>query len=237
MAKMKIKTDRSIVMMAGPERNLIEKELSPETIMVEWGSGGSTLYFSTFVKQLCSFEHNPKWYQDIKDNIENQGVHNVEYHYAPSDHWFTKPPGHRQEGYRGTPIKYFETYVNAIERYERGTFDVALIDGRCRMYCAVKLLPYLKDNGFLYIHDFWNRRQYHEVFKFYDEVESKKRKDGCPQTIIKLKKKDKKDMPDPSFYDCVKTTEEITEILKRDPNNFEWIGGLKKKSKKKKKKK
>ena len=29
-------------------------------------------------------------------------------------------------------------------------------------------------------------------------------------------------MPDPSFYDNIKTIEEIAEALDRDPDNFEW---------------
>lgn len=219
------KRNCQIVMMHKDERKLIEHALKPEHTMVEWGSGGSTLYFSTKVKKIVSFEHNELWYTKINNFMEDRhnNIDNVEYHHVSSDFEFKKPKGCKQDTvmqYRGTPIKYFKAYVNAIERYEKSMFDIALIDGRCRVYCAVKLLPYLKNDGFLYIHDFFSRKQYHAAYQFYDEVDSSKR--GA-QTIVKLKKKSKKDLTDPSFYDTIKTTEQITEALGRDPEMNEWI--------------
>ena len=50
---------------------MIEKYLSPETIMLEYGSGGSTLYFSKFVKEYYSIEHDKKWYDEIKIKISD----------------------------------------------------------------------------------------------------------------------------------------------------------------------
>ena len=69
------------------------------------------------------------------------------------------------------------------------------------------------------MHDFFGRRQYHDVFDFYDLVSAVK---YTPQTMVKLKKKTKQDMLDYSFNKNVKTIEEIAEILDRDPDNFEW---------------
>ncbi len=48
------------------EVELIEKYLNKDTIMLEWGSGGSTLYFSKKVKTLYSIEHDKTYYNKIK---------------------------------------------------------------------------------------------------------------------------------------------------------------------------
>ena len=209
----------AIVMMHPDERSLLETELSKDKTMLEWGSGGSTLYFSNFVKEICSFEHTTEWYEKVSQQIKEHDIKNIDYNHVPSDLEFKKPQGHRRSDYKGTPAKYFRTYIDAVEKYGKSKFDVILVDGRARLYCAIKALPYLKDGGCLYMHDFFGRRQYHDVFDFYDTVSAVK---YTPQTMVKLKKKPREGMPDPSFYDNIKTVEEIAEILERDPNNFEW---------------
>ena len=47
------------------EKQLILDCLNPDTIMLEWGSGGSTIEFSSVVKKYYSIEHNAEWYDNI----------------------------------------------------------------------------------------------------------------------------------------------------------------------------
>lgn len=210
------------------EIHLIGFELSPAVTMLEWGSGGSTLFFSNFVKEIHSFEHSIKWYEKISKQIDQHNIKNINYNYIPSDFEYKGPPPGRTKFPlgdkfrripRGAPIKYFKTYVNAVERFDKSKFDVVLVDGRCRLYCAVKALPYLKDGGCVYIHDFFHRKKYHDVLEYYDIVDAVKH---TTQTIVKLTKKSREKLPCPSFYDNIKTVDEIAQALRRDPNNFEW---------------
>ena len=46
-------------MMSPKEIAFIEKYLTKDKVMLEWGAGGSTLYFSQLVKEYYSIEHNP----------------------------------------------------------------------------------------------------------------------------------------------------------------------------------
>ena len=59
------------VWMSQKEIKMIEKYLTPETIMLEYGSGGSTIHFSKFVKEYYSLEHNKEWYNKVKIKISN----------------------------------------------------------------------------------------------------------------------------------------------------------------------
>jgi len=53
-------------MMDPAEIDAIMATLKPDTVMLEWGSGGSTLHWSKHVKKLHSIEHIAIW----RDQVE-----------------------------------------------------------------------------------------------------------------------------------------------------------------------
>ena len=80
-----------------------------------------------------------------------------------------------------------DIYVNSLSRSFNETgvrmFDVALVDGRFRVQCAIKLLPYLHDDSVLLMHDFWVRiKSYGAVLEYYDVI-------GYARSVVALKKK------------------------------------------------
>jgi hypothetical protein len=79
-----------------------------DKIMLEWGAGNSSLFFSKKVKKLYSIEHNKEWYEQVENNkIDNQILV-----YADSD--YAKKP------------KDFNIF-----------FDIILIDGIKREDCSI----------------------------------------------------------------------------------------------------
>ena len=54
-------------LMEPEEIALIEKYLTPKSVMLEWGSGGSTSYFGAQVAALYSIEHDPEWYDIVTE--------------------------------------------------------------------------------------------------------------------------------------------------------------------------
>tara|TARA_R110002020_G_scaffold78557_5_gene197484 strand:- start:1864 stop:2508 length:645 start_codon:yes stop_codon:yes gene_type:complete len=171
------------------EYNFIQSFLNKESAMLEWGSGGSTLYFSKFVDEYYSLEHNRQWYNKIRKMLEEEAISNVNYIFISSDppNW-DRPINWRSVLNYSTPTKYFKNYIDCIERFDR-RFDYILIDGRCRSQCALKSLFYLKDDGVLFFHDFYPRKKYgyHNVLEFFDEIDGIKH---TSQTVIALKKKE-----------------------------------------------
>ena len=206
------------VMMDPLEVELINESLDLDKIMLEWGSGNSTLYFSNFVSELHTVEHSREWYELTSRRIKRCNINNVIYNYVPSDVQNIPKQNKKEPGYEGMPPEYFRTYIDTIEKYDKSTFAAILVDGRCRLYCAIKALPYLKEGGCLYIHDFFHRKYYHKVFGFYNIVDAVP---STTQTIVKLEKLPRQEMPDPSFYDDIKTVDEIIEILPSISPNFE----------------
>ena len=149
------------------EIRLIDSYLNPGMTMMEWGSGGSTLYFSKKVKNYISVENNYQWYTDIKQQVPD----NVELHYIQ-----TLP---RPEIYNQSEYVHYKEYVDVVDRLNT-IFDVVLIDGRARRICALKILPYLKSDSIVIIHDWCMRKPYYCVLDYYDLIE---KIEDTPQTI------------------------------------------------------
>lgn len=151
---------------------LIEEYLTPSTIMLEWGSGGSTMHFSKLVKDYYSIEHDDKWY--FKVLIDKPD--NVKYYYQPPNILV-----HPNESSHQSHKDYIERAGKLNTQ-----FDVVLIDGRARLACAIYIKKYLHKNSIVFIHDFWKRQRtrYRPVLDHYTEIESIK---DTVQTIIVLK--------------------------------------------------
>ena len=165
--------------MSNAEINLIESFLSDSDVMLEWGSGGSTVLFPRKVKRYYSIEHVRDWYNSVNTEIINRGL-------SDKVHNFLVEP----DLPRTIPTKYdeFKTYIEYVDGLST-TFDKVLIDGRARVQCAERVLPHLSKNAIVFIHDFWQRPQYHSILNLYDEVMSIKNGQSIvaltPKKIIK----------------------------------------------------
>jgi len=111
------------------------KILSHMTVF-EYGSGNSTFWWSKRVSSLTSCEHDPRWYNSLKNRVSS----NVEYLYRELD--------------RGGE------YSRVILEY-KNRFNIIVIDGRDRVNCAKNSLQALRDDGVI-IWDDTERDRYQE---------------------------------------------------------------------------
>lgn len=159
--------------MSDIEIETISKYLKKDDIMLEWGSGGSTNYFPQFVKEYYSIEHDPTWYGEISKEIPSNVV---SFNLIPVDHSLTDP----------TQKYQIQNYINYVDKLDVKKFDKVLIDGRGRGWCAEKIVPYLKEDSIVFIHDYWQRPRYHIVERWFDVIDYVK--DGQSLVVLKLKK-------------------------------------------------
>ncbi len=157
------------------EIDLIISNLKITDKMLEYGSGGSTVTFSKYVSKYYSIEHVEEWYNNVNDKLQTMELLDVNYNLVKPD----SP--------RTIPTKYdeFKTYIEYPKNFNT-KFDKVFIDGRGRQYCAEFILPYLNEDGFVFIHDYFTRPQYHLVEQWYDVVDGIK---NTTQTLVVLKKK------------------------------------------------
>ncbi len=99
----------------------------PDADVLEFGSGGSTIWFSTRVGSLLSFEHDPGWAQAIRTALID--VPNVD-------------------------LRLLERpYFNHIFDFKDDSFDLVLVDGRDRVECARLAKRVLRPGGIMMVDD------------------------------------------------------------------------------------
>ena len=194
----KIKTNKkmttSVVGMTKKEVSKAEEYINGKDKVLEWGSGGSTLYFPPMVKKYVSIEHDVNWYEKLKFDIND----NVEYHHAPidiesanigrwkSDELLDPHSAAVHSMANDTTTNNGITFWITRERYDwhfgidyikkplelpHREYDVILVDGRCRAMCSYMASHLLKEDGYLIVHDFINRKYYHGILTYYEIVD------------------------------------------------------------------
>jgi len=180
--------DLSSVGMEYSEALKAEQYIEGKNKMLEWGSGGSTLYFPKLVENYISIEHSQEWYETLKPQLLN----NVEFYYVPThnekfDDDLDQNAVDILSGPENTEIRddivYWRTrggfdwhcgmdYIKKPMDLSYRDYDIIFVDGRCRSMCAYMAKYLLKDNGYLLFHDFNNRTYYHGILKYYEIVDS-----------------------------------------------------------------
>lgn len=157
------------------------KEMPEDGLMVEWGSGGSSVrWLETLTgdQRLISIEHNPQWHMKVKEYIVTRPElsKKFEYIFKPELYGF-------QHG-----------YGNVIEEHPHGLDDylvpnkkilnanIFLVDGIARATTAL-LVKFLstKEDPVIYIHDFYGRENW---YSWSTQFFSKREKVG--HTLVRL---------------------------------------------------
>ena len=188
--------DLSSVGMEHSEALKAEHYIEGKSKMLEWGGGGSTLYFPKLVENYVSIEGSLEWYERLKPQL----LDNVEFYYVPiheekfdedldknamdilqgTEEWYRQ---HGSELHTVDGRIHWDTrgrfdwhcginYIKKPLELSYRDYDVILVDGRCRAMCAYMAKYVLKDDGYLLFHDFNNRPYYHGILKYYEIVDS-----------------------------------------------------------------
>lgn len=151
------------VYMQQKEINLIISLLKEDDVMLEWGSGGSTLFFPQFVDKYYSIEHDKEWFLRIVNEMESilEKLKPNKIYFVPPEVKEYNNPAKKEE---------FESYIKKVNNLPEKKIDKVLIDGRARFWCGLEVLPYLKDDSLVFVHDFMNRERYHGLLEKYNLI-------------------------------------------------------------------
>lgn len=182
-------------MMASAEfRHLatVLREQKPERYL-EIGSGHSTSLYPPMAARSWVVDNYQPWCDVVQERpvvrcLRDKGV--LQYNCLSSTHSEIKL------GDLGVPASASDyeamgqAYLGAVAAFgaEAESFDVALVDGRYRVACALRLLTLIHDSSLVILHDFWNRPQYHAVLDFYNVVSRK-------VTLVVLSRKPTAELP------------------------------------------
>lgn len=159
--------------MSQQEINTIIKHLNKTDTMLEYGCGGSTIHFCNYVTEYYSIEHNSEWYSKIlKVAKPNTKMYHIDRnHITPEKNRIRAKNWNELDA--SSRSKDFKDYIHFPQTLNK-IFDVVLVDGRARPECAKFIFDYLKDDGILFIHDYWNRPPYHVVEEKYKVIDAVK---------------------------------------------------------------
>lgn len=167
----------------------LKRIIKKNMIIFEYGSGGSTLFFSKKANKVISIEYNEDWYSRVYNKVKLKNYKNIEI-------IFVKPENFKEknlydytdlESYKTSDEIYknmsFESYVKTIDLYPDFYFDIIFIDGRSRPSCAKHAVNKLKINGYLILDDS-ERDSYKKIHEFLNNKHWEKQNFIGPGPIV-----------------------------------------------------
>jgi hypothetical protein len=149
----------------------LKKIVREDMRVFEYGSGGSTMFWISRVREVISVEHDLSWYANMKEKLDLQSVQNIQYILAipAPDPKFREKQFENPDDYISSDPAYtgknFENYVKSIDQFPDHYFDIIIIDGRARPSCIQRGMPKLKKNGWMIV-DNTERKYYSAPFNF-----------------------------------------------------------------------
>ena len=118
----------------------------------EFGSGGSTIFFSKRVKELISVEHDKYWYHRVFNEIAKEHVTNCKLLLKePEQGIFDRTDYSDPESYLSALPQYqgmnFKSYATTIREFPDESFDLVFVDGRVRPSCIANALAKVRPGG------------------------------------------------------------------------------------------
>jgi hypothetical protein len=148
--------------------DFLEKTLTKDMRVYEYGMGGSTLFLAKRVKEIISIEHDPTWFNRVKEIIKEKGYNNwkgyliePEIIIDPINNTDPSDPESYISEDKGFNGQFFRNYAMSIDQYSDQYFDLIVIDGRARPSCFKHSLAKIKKGGFIVLDN--SERDYYYV--------------------------------------------------------------------------
>lgn len=134
------------------------QQLSKRDVRVfEYGSGGSSLFFLKHAGMVVSVEHDPKWFEVVKQSVLSKSVTGWEGILVGPE---ALVAGTEKDLRTDRPLDYFSDdpnyarhqwhrYASSIDRFPDNHFDIVLVDGRARPSCLHHSISKVKRGGLL----------------------------------------------------------------------------------------
>ena len=125
--------------------------LKPNMRVLEFGAGGSSVFFLKRKVKLFSIEHEESWLNKVRENLAPRYLKN----WTPSSISYSPPKGQ---------VPVAQDYLSSIESIDDSSLEIALIDGRHRVECIRKSIVKIKPGGLLIL-DNSDRTEYAPAYQ------------------------------------------------------------------------
>lgn len=107
---------------------VLENHLGPNSRVLEFGSGMSTIWYARHAGKVFSIENDSGWYEMLTKIMNGKNLRNVTYQFADNK----------------------ESYISFGSSESEG-FDLIMVDGSFRSDCIERSLQLLKPGGIIYL--------------------------------------------------------------------------------------
>lgn len=137
------------------------------TAYLEFGSGGSTTELAPLANVAVSVEHDSAWCAAVRQRLADAAVTNVIQRCVPRE---AANATHAPVGWDGDYVE-FRRYLEAVDAEGLpDKYDFVLVDGRARVAAALVVLPRLREESVVVVHDAV-REYYGPLEEWYEVVE------------------------------------------------------------------
>jgi predicted O-methyltransferase YrrM len=141
---------------------------NPNSDVLEWGSGYSTIEIARRVKSVVSIESEENWFYLVNNKLSEEKLSNTELFHVPISRYLIN----NGEG----NLEQCRSYVDKPKELNK-MFDIIFIDGRARVECARVAKTLLKPNGLVIVHDYpvrpsSDRQSYREIENFLKPIKN-----------------------------------------------------------------
>lgn len=138
------------------ERKLITSRLEPRHVVLEWGSGPGTVYFSPSVASYYSIQHDEHRYERVQRELMRYRRTNVHHLLVPASESRRGAANHT----RPSEARYsqYRQYIEIPAQLGVPRFDRVIVNGRSRPECARAILPYLADDAVVFMFDYFGSK-------------------------------------------------------------------------------
>lgn len=141
--------------MCFPAIDHLDRLLTSDSKVFEYGSGGSTIYFAQRAREVVSIEHDPSWHQRVQLELTGRKLANVRCELVEPalDPAFDRSRIADPSAYVSDDEQYtgktFKSYTRTIDSYPNEYFDLVVVDGRARPACIRHARDKIRPGGVL----------------------------------------------------------------------------------------
>jgi hypothetical protein len=147
--------------------SFLNKVSKPFFKVFEYGSGGSTFFWSNRVSYVYSVEHDKTWAENVILALNKQSRTNTTIFFIPPEkdlNFSSKKidiPLDYISSDEDSANQNYERYVRKISDYPENHFDIVVVDGRARPACIMAGKTRVKPGGYLVIDN--TEREYYLI--------------------------------------------------------------------------
>lgn len=134
------KTHRQEPWLTKTANTILSSYLKSDDVGLEFGCGRSTIWFGKRVSHLTSVENNKKWYDNVSDQMNREGI-------VDRVSLYLKETNSGEDDKNACNSEY----LSVIKQFEKNQLDFVLVDGMYRAACANSVIENIRPGGLLII--------------------------------------------------------------------------------------